>query len=151
MWVRMTFTCIISTMFLSEFELGPNIVITSFFYLNTLELSCSIMGLAYQSFKISVTLIIYWELPHLLPLRAVGRCLLPRYSPILECPWLAGISICKETCTQDALMVMHVCREPRRWDQNSLDYVHRHALAVVFDHVKVADKCPCNDAECPAK
>ena len=30
----MTFACIIPAMFLSEFELGPNIVITSLFYLN---------------------------------------------------------------------------------------------------------------------
>ena len=33
-WVRMTFACIIPVMFLSEFELAPNIVITSLFYLN---------------------------------------------------------------------------------------------------------------------
>ena len=33
-WVRMTFACIIPAMFLSEFELAPNIVITSLFYLN---------------------------------------------------------------------------------------------------------------------
>ena len=31
----MTFACIIPAMFLSEFELAPNIVITSLFYLNT--------------------------------------------------------------------------------------------------------------------
>ena len=36
-WVRMTFACIIPGMFLSEFELAPNIVITSLFYLNTDE------------------------------------------------------------------------------------------------------------------
>ena len=35
-WVRMTFACIIPAMFLSEFELAPNIVITSLFYLNRL-------------------------------------------------------------------------------------------------------------------
>ena len=33
-WVRMTFACIIPAMFWSEFELVPNIVITSLFYLN---------------------------------------------------------------------------------------------------------------------
>ena len=33
-WVRMTFACIIPAMFLSEFELAPNIGITSLFYLN---------------------------------------------------------------------------------------------------------------------
>lgn len=47
-------------------------------------------------------------------------------------------------------MVLYVCREPRRQDWNSLDYAHRHALAVVFDHAEVADECPCNDAERPA-
>ena len=31
----MTFACIIPAMFLSEFELAPNIVITSLFHLNT--------------------------------------------------------------------------------------------------------------------
>ena len=34
-WVRMTFACIIPAMSWSEFELAPNIVITSLFYLNT--------------------------------------------------------------------------------------------------------------------
>ena len=34
-WVRVTFACIIPAMFLSEFELAPNIVITSLFYLNS--------------------------------------------------------------------------------------------------------------------
>ena len=33
-WVRRTFTCIIPAIFLSEFELAPNIVITPLFYLN---------------------------------------------------------------------------------------------------------------------
>ena len=33
----MTFACIIPAMFLSEFELAPNIVITSLFHLNTLK------------------------------------------------------------------------------------------------------------------
>ena len=34
----MTFACIIPAMFLSEFELAPNIVITSLFYLNRCQL-----------------------------------------------------------------------------------------------------------------
>ena len=36
-WVRMTFACIIPAMFLSEFELAPNVIITSLFYLNSKE------------------------------------------------------------------------------------------------------------------
>ena len=35
----MTFACIIPAMFLSEFELAPNIVITSLFYLNMIRLN----------------------------------------------------------------------------------------------------------------
>ena len=48
-WVRMTFACIIPAMFLSEFELAPNIVITSLFYLNILSLPSGdeVLGIEY--------------------------------------------------------------------------------------------------------
>lgn len=65
---------------------------------------------------------------------------------------LASLSVRSSELVQEVLLVLHECRAGVMSRSPMMEYVHKHALGIVFDRAEeAADECPCNDQGRPRK
>jgi hypothetical protein len=65
---------------------------------------------------------------------------------------MAALCVRPQNLLQEILLVLNDCRASTIAESDVQAYVHKHALAVAFDHAEeAADECPCNERGKPRK